>query len=179
MYEGTRLGFLASSFAFIAPIIYGVKNWGIPETMCGLAAAGVVYIIISFIVRAKGSSFLEKYLPPIVVGPVIMVIGMILAPVAINMAIGKTGDGAVVLVPQGHAIVLAVIALGTTIIISMLGSGFLRVVPILGGLIVGYIAALLVSILWIFCLLPKPRFLPCRILLRPNGVGRQSFLSSQ
>ncbi len=137
--------FLASSFAFIAPIIYGVKTWGIPATMCGLAAAGVVYIIISFIVRAKGSSFLEKYLPPIVVGPVIMVIGMILAPVAINMAIGKTGDGAVVLVPQGYAIVLAVIALGTTIIISMLGSGFLRVVPILGGLIVGYIAALILG----------------------------------
>ena len=137
--------FLASSFAFIAPIIYGVKTWGIPATMCGLAAAGVVYIIISFIVRAKGSSFLEKYLPPIVVGPVIMVIGMILAPVAVNMAIGKTGDGAVVLVPQGYAIVLAVIALGTTIIISMLGSGFLRVVPILGGLIVGYIAALILG----------------------------------
>jgi uracil permease len=137
--------FLASSFAFIAPIIYGVKTWGIPATMCGLAAAGVVYIIISFIVRAKGSSFLEKYLPPIVVGPVIMVIGMILAPVAVNMAIGKTGDGAVVLVPQGYAIVLAVITLGTTIIISMLGSGFLRVVPILGGLTIGYITALILG----------------------------------
>ena len=84
--------FLASSFAFIAPIIYGVKTWGIPATMCGLAAAGVVYIVLSFIIRAKGSGFLERYLPPVVVGPVIMVIGMILAPVAINMAIGKTKE---------------------------------------------------------------------------------------
>ena len=137
--------FLASSFAFIAPIIYGVKTWGIPATMCGLAAAGVVYIVLSFVVRAKGSSFLEKYLPPIVVGPVIMVIGMILAPVAVNMALGKTGDGAVVLVPQGHAITLAVIALATTVVVSVMSRGFLRVVPILSGLIVGYVAALILE----------------------------------
>ena len=138
--------FLASSFAFIAPIIYGVKTWGIPATMCGLAAAGVVYIVLSFVVRAKGSSFLEKYLPPIVVGPVIMVIGMILAPVAVYMAIGKTGDGAVVLVPQGYAITLAVIALATTVVVSVMSRGFLRVVPILSGLIVGYVAALILGV---------------------------------
>ncbi|MEE2746124.1 MAG: uracil-xanthine permease family protein [Pseudomonadota bacterium] len=137
--------FLASSFAFIAPIIYGVKTWGIPATMSGLAAAGVLYIIISFIVRIKGSSFLEKFLPAVVVGPVIMVIGMILAPVAITMALGKTGDGAAVLVPQGYAITLAVIALITTIAVSLKGSGFLRVVPILSGLIVGYLAALIIG----------------------------------
>ncbi|MCG6931821.1 MAG: uracil permease, partial [Desulfofustis sp.] len=52
--------FLASSFAFIAPISYGVKTWGIPGTLCGLAAAGVLYIIFSLIIRIKGSGVLER-----------------------------------------------------------------------------------------------------------------------
>ena len=70
--------FLASSFAFIAPIIYGVQTWGIPGTLCGLAAAGVLYIILSFAVRFFGAGILHKYLPPVVTGPVIMVIGLVL-----------------------------------------------------------------------------------------------------
>ncbi len=137
--------FLASSFAFIAPIIYGVQTWGIPATMCGLIAAGIVYIILSFVVRIKGSEFLERYLPPIVTGPVIMVIGLILAPVGVNLALGKTGDGAAVLVPQNYAIILAVIALGTTVIIALMGKGLLRVVPIISGAIAGYVAALILE----------------------------------
>ena len=66
--------FLASSFAFIPPTIYGVETWGIPGTLCGLAAAGVGYVALSLIVRIRGSAFLEQYLPPTVTGPVIMVI---------------------------------------------------------------------------------------------------------
>ena len=85
--------FLASSFAFIAPIIYGVQTWGIPATLSGLAAAGILYIILSFIIRWGGTQILHRILPPVVTGPVIMVIGLILAPVAVNMALGKTGDG--------------------------------------------------------------------------------------
>lgn len=46
--------FLASSFAFIAPIIYGVQTWGIPSTMCGLAAAGIFYMILSLLIRWQG-----------------------------------------------------------------------------------------------------------------------------
>src|SRR6056297_3869594 len=84
--------FLASSFAFIAPIIYGVKTWGIPGTMCGLAAAGVFYILLSFFIKVWGIESIKKILPTVVTGPVIMVIGIILAPVAVFMAIGKTGD---------------------------------------------------------------------------------------
>jgi len=55
--------FLASSFAFIAPIIYGVNTWGIPGTMCGLAAVGVLYIILSLCVKAFGTGFLHRLLP--------------------------------------------------------------------------------------------------------------------
>ena len=58
--------FLASSFAFIAPIIYGVKTWGVAGTLCGLSAAGVVYIVLSLLIRWKGTEIVVKVLPPIV-----------------------------------------------------------------------------------------------------------------
>jgi uracil permease len=134
--------FLASSFAFIAPIIYGVQTWGVPGTLCGLAAAGVLYIIISICIGAFGSAFVHRILPPVVVGPVIMVIGLILAPVAVFMAMGKTGDGSAVLVPQNQAMIVSVITLATTILVSLLGKGMLRLIPILIGILVGYVVCI-------------------------------------
>jgi uracil permease len=138
--------FLASSFAFIAPIIYGVQTWGIPATLSGLTAAGVLYIVISFIIRWGGSEILHKILPPVVTGPVIMVIGLILAPVAVNMALGKTGDGSAWLVPEKSAMAIAAIALVTTIVTSLLGRGWLKLVPILIGIAVGYAAAFVMDL---------------------------------
>jgi uracil permease len=133
--------FLASSFAFIAPIVYGVQTWGIPATLSGLAAAGMLYIVLSLVIRWRGVALLHRVLPPVVVGPVVMVIGLVLAPVAVNMALGRTGDGTAVLVPQGPALALSVAALATTILVSLLGRGMLRLLPILSGIVVGYAAA--------------------------------------
>ncbi len=134
--------FLASSFAFIAPIIYGVQQWGIPGTMCGLLAAGFLYVIISFSIRIFGSDILHKILPPIVTGPVIMVIGLVLAPVAVHMASGRTGDGSAWLVPEPTAFIIAGAALVVTVLVSLLGSGLFRLIPILCGIVAGYLTAL-------------------------------------
>jgi len=134
--------FLASSFAFIAPISYGVKEWGIAGTMSGLVAAGLFYVVLSFLVRLKGSGFLHKLLPAIVVGPVIMSIGLILSPVAVFMAMGKTGDGSFQLVPTETAMIISMSALFVTLFISLLGKGVFKLIPILGGIITGYIIAL-------------------------------------
>ena len=134
--------FLASSFAFIAPIIYGVQTWGIPPTLCGLAAAGLVYILLSIGVKLFGRSFLHRILPPVVVGPVIMVIGLILAPVAVHMATGKTGDGSAVLVPEKTALIVSMTTLVATILISLLGRGLLRLIPILIGVGIGYLISI-------------------------------------
>jgi uracil permease len=133
--------FLASSFAFIAPIIYGVQTWGIPPTLCGLAAAGLVYILLSIGIKFFGRSFLNRILPPVVVGPVIMVIGLILAPVAVHMATGKTGDGSAVLVPEKTALIVSMTTLLATILVSLLGRGLLRLIPILIGVGIGYLVS--------------------------------------
>lgn len=134
--------FLASSFAFIAPIMFGVQTWGIPATMGGLMAAGVVYVVMGGLIKAKGVEIVHRLLPPVVVGPVIMVIGLGLAPVAVNMALGKTGDGAVQLIDGNAALWVSAASLITTIAISVFAKGFLKLLPIFGGISVGYALSL-------------------------------------
>lgn len=133
--------FLASSFVFIAPITYSTQTWGVQATMGALFAAGVVYMLLAFIVKIKGSGFLHRIMPPVVTGPVIMVIGLGLAPIAVNMAMGKAGDGSIVLFPYQDAMIVSMIALGTTLIVATMGRGIFRLVPILAGVLVGYAAA--------------------------------------
>jgi uracil permease len=138
--------FLASSFAFIAPIIYGVQAWGIPATMCGLVAAGLFYVFISLLIRIFGSSVLHRLLPPVVTGPVIMVIGLVLAPIAVNMAAGKTSDGSAWLVPGSTAVIIAFISLATTALVSLLAKGWFRLVPILCGIAAGYFSSFILDL---------------------------------
>jgi len=138
--------FLASSFAFIAPIIYGVQTWGIPATLSGLFAAGLFYVFLSLLVRLKGVGFLHKMLPPVVIGPVIMVIGLVLAPVAINLALGKSGDGSTVLVESTAAMTISMVSLLTTIVVALFGKGVFRLLPILAGVAVGYTVSIMFGI---------------------------------
>ena len=134
--------FLASSFAFIAPIIYGVETWGIPGTLCGLIAAGGVYMLLSLVIRLRGVGVVTRLLPAIVTGPVIMVIGLVLAPVAVNLAMGLDGNGNEQLVAAGPAMTVSLIALAVTVAVSILARGFLSLVPILCGVVAGYLASL-------------------------------------
>ncbi|NOH19151.1 uracil-xanthine permease family protein [Vibrio cyclitrophicus] len=138
--------FLASSFAFIAPIMFGIQTWGIGATMGGLMAAGVVYILMGALIKVRGVAFIHKLLPPVVVGPVIMVIGLGLAPVAVNMALGKTGDGAVQLIDADAALWISSISLLVTIVISVFSKGFLKLLPIFGGIVAGYVTSLVYGV---------------------------------
>ncbi|MUJ18675.1 uracil-xanthine permease family protein [Aliivibrio fischeri] len=138
--------FLASSFAFIAPIIYGTQTWGIPATMGGLMVAGLVYVALGAVIKVRGVAFIHKLLPPVVVGPVIMVIGLGLAPTAVNMALGKTGDGAYQLVDGQLAMWIAAASLFTTIAVSVFSKGFFKLLPILSGIVVGYSLSLMFGV---------------------------------
>ncbi|MAX32397.1 uracil permease [Onishia taeanensis] len=134
--------FLASSFAFIAPIQGSVQSFGIPATMGGLMAAGLVYVVISQFIRLKGTAWLHHLLPAVVVGPVIMVIGLALAPVAVDMATGETSDA----IGYGQALVLSMVSLLVTLVLAVFGRGLIRLVPIMGGIVTGYVLALLMGV---------------------------------
>ena len=130
--------FLASSFAFIAPIIAAKGEFGLPAVMGGVVAAGLVYILLGFAVRLKGPGFIDRLLPPVVIAPVIISIGLALSPVAVNMAMGKAGDGSAQLIPYQTAMLISMPALVTTLLVAVLGKGLFRLVPILAGVAVGY-----------------------------------------
>ncbi|MBB2495740.1 uracil-xanthine permease family protein [Aquipseudomonas ullengensis] len=129
--------FLASSFAFIAPIIAAKGEFGMPAVLGGVVAAGFVYMLLGLAVKLKGPGFIDRVLPPVVIGPVIIAIGLALSPVAVNMAMGKTGDASAQLVPYQTAMFISMPALITTLLVAVLGRGLLRLVPILAGIAVG------------------------------------------
>ena len=120
--------FLGSSFAFIAPIIKATELYGLPGTLFGIIGVGLVYGIMSLLIRLRGIGFITRLFPPVVVGPVIMLIGLSLAGTGVNMA--KTNW------------ILAIIALLTTVVVSLFGKGILRLIPIFAGIIIGYIASI-------------------------------------
>lgn len=129
--------FLASSFAFITPIILAKGQFGLAETMGGVMAAGFVYTFMGLMVKIKGTGFIDRMLPPVVIGPVIISIGLAMAPIAANMAMGKAGDGSV-LIPYKTAMLISMPALLTTLIVAVFGKGIFRLVPIIAGVLVGF-----------------------------------------
>ncbi len=121
--------FLGSSFVFIVPIIAATQLYGYSGALSGLIAVGLVFIIVSLIIRKKGIVFIKKIFPPIVVGPVIMVIGLSLSSTAVEMS--------------SHNWILASITLITAIIISIFGRRTIKLLPIIGSIIFTYIIAMI------------------------------------
>ncbi|MBV2262319.1 MAG: uracil-xanthine permease family protein [Thauera sp.] len=135
--------FLGSSFAFIAPIIFSIQTWGIQATMGALACVSLMYFVFAGLVWKHGAEIVHRYMPPVVVGPIIMIIGLSLAAVGVNMAMGRSGDGKLELVPYATALMVAGISFGTTVLVAVFARGFLKLVPILCGVAAGYVAAIL------------------------------------
>lgn len=129
--------FLASSFAFIAPITFSIQQWGIPATLGGLIGAGCCFIFISGLIKWRGLKIVNDLLPPVVTGPIIMVIGLALAPTAVNMALGQQVEG----LPLHDAMIISMITLLTTLIVAIWAKGLFRLIPIISGIFVGYIVA--------------------------------------
>lgn len=127
--KGKVPAFLGSSFAFIAPILAVVEKTNLQYAQGGLVVAGLIYLIMAGLIAIFGVDKVISFFPPIVTGPIIMVIGLKLAPVAIDMASGNW--------------MLAIVSFGIVTAISVYGRGFLKVLPILIGLSGGYIVALI------------------------------------
>ncbi len=136
--------YLGSSFAFIAPVIYSVQTWGMPATLGALASASFFYYVAAGLVKWRGVGFIHHLLPPVVIGPVVMVIGLGLAQVAVGMATGKAGDQQVV--PYGTALSIAAISLAATMLTAIRARKLLKLVPILVGVAVGYVVSIFMGI---------------------------------
>lgn len=119
--------FLGSSFAFIAPIIKATELYGLSGALGGLVGVAFVYFVMSALVRWQGVKVIERLFPPVVIGPVIVLIGLSLAGTGVNMAQENW--------------VLALLALFTAVLVTMLAKGMLKLIPIFCGIFVGYVAA--------------------------------------
>lgn len=139
--KGKIPAYLGSSFAFIAAMQMLMKSDGYPAIAQGAMTTGLVYLIVSLIIKKIGSDWLDKILPPIVVGPVVMVIGLGLAANAANNAMYNNN------VYDFKYIAVALITLGLTIFYNMFFKGFLGLIPILLGIVSGYLIALAFGII--------------------------------
>ena len=129
--------FLGSSFAFIGAISLVLKQDGIGAVKAGVISAGFIYILMSIIIMVFGVDKVKSFFPPIVVGPIIMVIGLRMSPVALNMIGYNNGT----FDPKG--LIIAVVVVTTMVVISVLEKSFFRLVPILISVMVGYTLAVL------------------------------------
>ena len=120
--------FLGSSFAFIAPILAASHEWGLSGAIAGLSGVSVVYFGMSALVRWRGRQLLDVLFPPVVIGPVIILIGLSLSGSAVKMA--STGWG------------LAFVSLATAIAVLTFARGLLKLVPVVCGIVAGYVVAL-------------------------------------
>lgn len=120
--------FLGSSFAFIAPIIKATELYGLPGALFGIIGVGLVYGIMSLLIKLRGIGFITRLFPPVVVGPVIMLIGLSLAGTGVDMAKSNW--------------FLAIVALLTTVVVSLFAKGMLKLIPIFMGIVVGYIVSI-------------------------------------
>lgn len=123
--------FLGSSFAFIAPINEASEQWGLGGALAGLTAVSVVYFGMSALIKWQGRKLLNRIFPPVVIGPVIILIGLSLSETAVNMAKSDW--------------LLASSSLFTAILVLTFGKGLMKLVPIISGVVVGYIVALCIG----------------------------------
>ena len=134
--KGKSPVYLGSSFAFITPIAAAYLKGGISGAMTGIMAVGLIYVIIAIIIKFVGKNWLDKLLPPVVIGPMIMIIGLGLAPSAISqigLAAGTAFD------PK--TMVVVVVSFLVTALLMTKAKGFFKVIPFLIGIISGYIVA--------------------------------------
>lgn len=131
--------YMGSSFAYIATMQMLMKTDGIAAVAQGAMAGGLVYLLVALIVRFVGNAWIDKVLPPVVVGPIIVVIGLSLSTTAVNDVMLKDGQYNFTYLLIGLVTLLAVI------LFNMYGKKIVAVVPILLGLIVGYVFAIVVG----------------------------------
>ena len=133
--KGKIPAYLGSSFAFLSPVFLVLSEYSYEAALGGFIVVGIVFCIVSFIVHTIGTSWIDVIFPPASMGAIVAVIGLELMPTAANMA-GLTGENT-----DATVIFVSIAALAITIFASMAFRGFLSIIPILIGVVAGYIIA--------------------------------------
>ena len=134
--KGKSPVYLGSSFAFITPMAVGFASAGTGGVLTGIMAVGILYMLVALIIKIVGKSWLEKMLPPIIVGPMIMIIGLGLAPSAVSQ-MGLTES------VNLKSIIVILVTFLTTAIVALKGKGFLKLIPFILGILSGYVVSML------------------------------------
>ena len=140
--KGKSPVYLGSSFAFITPIAAAYMKGGISGAMTGVMAVGLIYCLIALIIRFAGKDWLDKLLPPVVIGPMIMIIGLGLAPSAIGQIGLASGTELEI-----NVLIVALVSFLVTAIVMTKAKGFLKIIPFLIGIISGYVVALFLGMI--------------------------------
>ena len=135
--KGRSPVYLGSSFAFIAPVAIAYQTAGIAGAMTGLMVVGLIYMLFALVVACAGKGWIDKLLPPVVIGPMIMIIGLGLA----SSAIGQIGLNDPNVDPRQLIVALATLA--TAVIFMVFAKGFLSVIPFLIAIVVGYVMSII------------------------------------
>ncbi|MFC4619739.1 uracil permease [Camelliibacillus cellulosilyticus] len=140
--KGQIPAWLGSSFAFIAPVTFVIPKYGYSAALGGFIVVGMLLIFISLIIRAVGTGWLDIIFPPAAMGAIVAVIGLQLVPTAAGMAGFIRPDGAPAnWTPDSTAVTVAILTLLITIIGWVMFRGFFKIIPILIGIVAGYIIA--------------------------------------
>lgn len=134
--KGKSPVYLGSSFAFITPMAVGFASAGTGGVLTGIMAVGILYMLVALIIKIAGKNWLEKMLPPIIVGPMIMIIGLGLAPSAVSQ-MGLTES------VNLKSIIVILVTFLTTAIVALKGKGFLKLIPFILGILSGYVVSML------------------------------------
>ncbi|MCX7781527.1 MAG: uracil permease [Negativicutes bacterium] len=144
--KGRIPAYLGSSFAFISPVFVVLPQYGYAAAQGGFIVFGLFFILVSLIVRVAGVRWIDVIFPPAAMGAIVAIIGLELAPVATNMA-GLTGDLVKQLgIPYAKAITVSMFTLAVTILGSVLFRGFFSIIPVLVGVVSGYVLSLFMGI---------------------------------
>lgn len=134
--KGKSPVYLGSSFAFITPMAVGFASAGTGGVLTGIMAVGILYMLVALIIKIVGKNWLEKMLPPIIVSPMIMIIGLGLAPSAVSQ-MGLTES------VNLKSIIVILVTFLTTAIVALKGKGFLKLIPFILGILSGYVVSML------------------------------------
>ncbi len=137
--KGKSPVYLGSSFAFISPIAYAYLAGGHSSVGMGIMIVGLIYVLVALLIKIFGKTWINKLIPPVVIGPMIMVIGLGLAPSAIS-SIGIDGTSFDI-----KSVIVALTSFIITVLTATKAKGFFKIIPFLVGIVSGYILSIILG----------------------------------